>query len=51
MNNEFINRNVRKVFTQRTQSFEFNAFILCDFCEKSWRLCVKKNFKTTPYEQ
>ena len=41
---KFINRKVRKGFTQRTQTFEFNASILCDLCEKSWRLCVKKNF-------
>ena len=37
-----VKRKVRKGFTQGTRSSRFEVFFLCELCEKSLRLCVKK---------
>ena len=46
-----INREVRKVFTQGTQSFDFNAYLLCALCEKSLRLCGKNFYQELEKQQ
>jgi len=41
-----LKRKVRKGFTRGTQGSRFEGFILCELCEKSLCLCVKKTFET-----